>query len=121
MTGYDDFEIQQTRGDGRAFRFTVVNTNDNNAPINLSTYTGLEYLAKKRIEDEDADAVILLTEGAGITRFDEANGVIDLVVPEAETSGLGDRRYQLIAILRGDHPTQGQKTIQRGVHIVWPT
>jgi hypothetical protein len=121
MTGYEDFTVEQTRGDGRAFRFTVVNTNNDDAPIDLSTWTNLEYLAKKRIEDADADAVIHLTEGAGITRTDDTNGVLDLTAPEAETSGLGDRRYQLIAFLRGDHPTAGQKTVQRGVHIVWPT
>lgn len=121
MTGYDDFTINQTRGDGRSFRFTVINTNDNDAPLDLSAWANLEYLAKKRLEDEDADAVIHLTEGAGLTRFDEANGALDLLTPEAATSGLGDRRHQLIAFLRGDHPTAGQKTIQRGMHIVWPT
>lgn len=121
MTGYDDFTIEQTRGDGRSFQFTAVNTNDNNAPLDLSTWTNLEYLAKKRVEDDDADAVIHLTEGAGVTRSDAANGELQFLVPEAQTSSLGDRRHQLIAFLRGDHPTAGQKTIQRGIHKVWPT
>ena len=120
MTGYTDFTITQTRGDGRSFRFTVINTNDNDAPIDLSSWTNLEYLAKRRPEDADADAVIHLTEADGITRTDAPNGVIDLLTDEADTSGLYARRHQLPAILRGDHPTAGQKTIQRGLHVVYP-
>lgn len=119
MTGWDDFTVEQTRGDDHSFQFTL--TDSAGDPIDLTGYTGLRYLAAERVEDDDADAVIDLTVGAGITVTDAEAGVLDFEVPAAQTSGLGDRRHQLLALLRGDNPSAKRKTLRRGVHTVWPT
>lgn len=119
MTGWDDFEITMTRGDDRAFRFTVKDSVTGD-PINLTGYTDHRFLAKKRVEDDDADAIVDLTTGAGITVADAAGGVLNFEVPTAQTGSLGDRRHQLLAIFRTENAAAKIKTVRRGVLVVWP-
>jgi len=120
MIGYEDFEITMTRGDERAVRFTVIDTNNSSQPVDLTGYTNLQFLAKKRFSDLDAAAVVNLTMGSGLTVTNASGGVIDLETPRAQTNALANRRHQLPAILRGDNASGKRKTIQRGLLVVYP-
>lgn len=117
MTGYKDFTIEMTRGDDRAFQFTVKDKVTGN-PIDLTNYSKLCFLAKKRVTDAEAAAIVNLTMGAGITATNPVGGVLTFEVPRAQTNALGNRRHQLLAIFLGDNPTVKRKTIQRGVLVV---
>lgn len=119
MTGYEDFTITMTRGDDRAFQFTVTDrvTGD---PVDLTNYTNIELLGKKRLGDPDLSAVINLTVGSGITVTTPSAGLLTFEVPKAQSNALGNRRHQILTTLRMDNPSAKKKTVRRGIFVVQP-
>ena len=75
-----------TRGDSRSFALTL--TDGAGAPLDL-TDAALTFTAKRNLDDEDEDAVILKTDGAGIeVAVDPTDGLATLTIDPEDTEDL---------------------------------
>ena len=81
--------LSMTRGDTRAFAIAL--TDADGLPLDLTDLT-LTFTAKLRQTDTDANAVIVKTEGDGITIGDDpTDGTATLVISPEDTEGLTRR------------------------------
>lgn len=108
--------VTQYRGDDREFDLFV--TDADGEAVDISLWTAFWYTAKKRAEDTDAEAVIALSLGDGLTVQAAANGHLRARVTAAMTDDLYPRRYQLIADAQGKTPTGLVKTFDSGTHTI---
>lgn len=110
--------VEQHRGDDREFDLFV--TDADGVAVDITDWLGFWYTAKKRATDTDAEAVIALSLGAGLTVMSAVAGHIRGRATAAMTSSLYPRRYQLIADAQGKTPAGLVKTFDEGIHTILP-
>lgn len=108
--------INMIRGDTYEFEINVVIGGN---PQNLTDYTCF-FTAKWDVNDSDANAVLQLTIGDGLTITDAANGKVAVVIDKSLTSGLPAHRVVLPYDFQIVDSTGAPKTPLRGVLVVTP-
>lgn len=78
------------RGDDVTFDVEVTDDGD---PVPLDTATSIRFTAKRSLEDADADAVLALSLGDGITVDVAETHIAHLVIPAASTDQLQAPTY----------------------------
>jgi hypothetical protein len=108
--------VEQYRGDDREFDLFV--TDEDGNAVDITGWIGFWYTAKKRATDTDAEAVIALSLGSGLTVQNAAQGQVRALSPASVSDGLYPRRYQLIADAQGKTPAGKVKTFDSGIHTI---
>jgi len=77
-------DLVMYRGDTRSFQLTMA---EDGAPLDLTGAT-LRFTGKRKIGDDDADAVVSVATGSGIVVTDAVNGEIRVTIPSDQTEAL---------------------------------
>jgi hypothetical protein len=85
-------DIEVIRGDDEIYDLAF--TDADGDPVDL-TGAGIVFTAKRRIQDEDADAVLQYDETNGITVTDALGGIAELEIAGDDTSVLEDKKVVL--------------------------
>lgn len=110
-------DLEMSRGTDRTFTLTILDSE--RRPIDISGAT-MRFMAKKELDDSDADAVIVKTVGAGITLSDPTNGIATLTIEASDTEVL-DHTYALYYDVRTEksgnqyRPIEGVLLVHHGV------
>jgi hypothetical protein len=84
MADYNDFTFQMWRGDTEVFDAAITVAG---VAVNI-TGCSLKFTAKRSLQDSDADAVFQLATPSEIVITDGPNGLCQITVASADTSGL---------------------------------
>lgn len=87
-------ELKMTRGDDRTFDIDIAD--QDGAAVDLSTFEGLWFTAKRRISDSDEDAVFQKALGQGLELDTEIDGRASVTVDAADTTDLPDHNTRLV-------------------------
>lgn len=112
---FPDFVLPLRRGDDEAFEITITNVSDS-VPVNLTAWSSFAFTIKRGIDDDDSQALLRLTSNpaAGLTRYDEPNGVLRAQVSGISTAVLPSWQRRFYADLEGVDPQGKRKTIIAG-------
>lgn len=116
---YTDTLFEMRAGEDREVEITV--TDADGVATSIAGLTDIVFYAKKQFTDADADAVIKLSIGSGLTVINAAAGRLDMKVPDSQTTALYPRKYRLAAQLKAETSTGDVKTIKTGRVIIHPS
>jgi len=99
-TPFNNPAIQMVVGKERQFQFQVTDR-QSNAVVDVTAWTSFRFMVKVNPGDADIAAVISKTLGAGITKLVPTQGLLQVTLAPADTSGLLDVRQSFFAEIQG--------------------
>lgn len=107
-------KMEMYRGDDKRFRVAVIDPDNDNAPVDLSTIETMRFTAKLTEFVTDSNATIRKSVGDGITITDAIGGIAVIKIDPEDTSTL-KATIDLVADIQVVDGASETKTIAKGV------